>query len=140
MNFISGESNEKNVFIIKDYKMYYHDYFIVEFYPLREITDEIDIKINRQYTNNYQEIIIKGKYKKQYKLNKLNQSQQLMKQDDIIIHDTIKLYDSYLFKGYVKKNQFFLKDYNKPILYQDGKIVLKINVDIEDDEDDVIDL
>ena len=139
LNFISGESKEKNVFIIKDYKMYYHDYFIVEFYPLREITDDIDIKINRQYSNTYQEIIIKGKYKKQYKLNKLSQSQQLMKQDDIIIHDTIKLYDSYLFKGYVKKNQFFLKDY-KPILYQDGKIVLKINVDIEDDEDDVIDL
>ena len=139
LNFISGESKEKNVFIIKDYKMYYHDYFIVEFYPLREITDDIDIKINRQYSNTYQEIIIKGKYKKQYKLNKLNQSQQLMKQDDIIIHDTIKFYDSYLFKGYVKKNQFFLKDY-KPILYQDGKIVLKINVDIEDDEDDVIDL
>ena len=139
LNFISGESNEKNVFIIKDYKMYYHDYFIVEFYPLREITDDIDIKINRQYSNTYQEIIIKGKYKIQNKLNKLSQSQQLMKQDDIIIHDTIKLYDSYLFKGYVKKNQFFLKDY-KPILYQDGKIILKINVDAEDDEDDVIDL
>ena len=139
LNFISGESNEKNVFIIKDYKMYYHDYFIVEFYPLREIHDEIDVKINRQYSNTYQEIIIKGKYKKQNKLNKLSQSQQLMKQDDIIIHDTIKFYDSYLFKGYVKKNQFFLKDY-KPILYQDGKIILKINVDIEDDEDDIIDL
>ncbi len=140
LNFISGESNEKNVFIIKDYKMYYHDCFIVEFYPLREIiTDEIDIKINRQYTNNYQEIIIKGKYKIQNKLNKLSQSQQLMKQDDMIIHDTIKFYDSYLFKGYVKKNQFFLKDY-KPVQYQDGKIILKINVDIEDDEDDVIDL
>ena len=139
LNFISGESNEKNVFIIKDYKMYYHDYFIVEFYPLREIHDEIDVKINRQYSNTYQEIIIKGKYKIQNKLNKLSQSQQLMKQDDIIIHDTIKFYDSYLFKGYVKKNQFFLKDY-KPILYQDGKIILKINVDSEDDEDDVIDL
>ncbi len=139
LNFISGESNEKNVFIIKDYKMYYHDCFIVEFYPLREITDEIEIKINRQYTNNYQEIIIKGKYKIQNKLNKLSQSQQLMKQDDMIIHDTIKFYDSYLFKGYVKKNQFFLKDY-KPVQYQDGKIILKINVDIEDDEDDVIDL
>ncbi len=130
LNFISGESNEKNVFIIKDYKMYYHDCFIVEFYPLREITDEIEIKINRQYTNNYQEIIIKGKYKIQ---NKLNQSVNL------IIHDTIKFYDSYLFKGYVKKNQFFLKDY-KPVQYQDGKIILKINVDAEDDEDDVIDL
>ncbi len=134
MNFISGESNEKNVFIIKDYKMYYHDCFIVEFYPLREIiTDEIDIKINRQYTNNYQEIIIKGKYKIQ---NKLNQSVNL------IIHDTIKFYDYYLFKGYVKKNQFFLKDY-KPIEYQDGKIILKINVDYDneyDDEYDVIDL
>ena len=142
LNFISGESNEKNVFIIKDYKMYYHDYFIVEFYPLREITDDIDIKINRQYSNTYQEIIIKGKYKKQNKLNKLSQSQQLMKQDDIIIHDTIKLYDSYLFKGYVKKNQFFLKDY-KPIEYQDGKIILKINVDYDneyDDEYDIIDL
>ena len=142
LNFISGESKEKNVFIIKDYKMYYHDYFIVEFYPLREIHDEIDVKINRQYSNTYQEIIIKGKYKKQTKLNKLSQSQQLMKQDDIIIHDTIKLYDSYLFKGYVKKNQFFLKDY-KPILYQDGKIILKINVDYDneyDDEYDVIDL
>ena len=142
LNFISGESKEKNVFIIKDYKMYYHDYFIVEFYPLREITDEIDVEINRQYSNTYQEIIIKGKYKKQTKLNKLSQSQQLMKQDDIIIHDTIKLYDSYLFKGYVKKNQFFLKDY-KPIEYQDGKIILKINVDYDneyDDEYDVIDL
>ena len=139
LNFISGESKEKNVFIIKDYKMYYHDYFIVEFYPLREIHDEIKVEINRQYSNTYQEIIIKGKYKIQNKLNKLSQSQQLMKQDDIIIHDTIKLYDSYLFKGYVKKNQFFLKDY-KPILYQDGKIILKINVDSEDDEDDVIDL
>ena len=142
LNFISGESKEKNVFIIKDYKMYYHDYFIVEFYPLREITDEIDIKINRQYTNNYQEIIIKGKYKKQYKLNKLNQSQQLMKQDDMIIHDTIKFYDYYLFKGYVKKNQFFLKDC-EPIEHQDGKIILKINVDYDneyDDEYDVIDL
>ena len=139
LNFISGQSKEKNVFIIKDYKMYYHDCFIVEFYPLREIHDEIKVEINRQYSNTYQEIIIKGKYKKQTKLNKLSQSQQLMKQDDIIIHDTIKLYDSYLFKGYVKKNQFFLKDY-KPILYQDGKIILKINVDSEDDEDDVIDL
>ena len=142
LNFISGESNEKNVFIIKDYKMYYHDYFIVEFYPLREITDEIKVEINRQYSNTYQEIIIKGKYKKQTKLNKLSQSQQLMKQDDIIIHDTIKFYDSYLFKGYVKKNQFFLKDY-KPIEYQDGKIILKINVDYDneyDDEYDVIDL
>ncbi len=139
LNFISGESNEKNVFIIKDYKMYYHDCFIVEFYPLREITDEIDVKINRQYSNTYQEIIIKGKYKIQNKLNKLSQSQQLMKQDDMIIHDTIKFYDSYLFKGYVKKNQFFLKDY-KPVQYQDGKIILKINVDAEDDEDDVIDL
>ena len=127
LDFISGQSKDKNVYVINQYRIYsLLDKLYIEFYPLGKVDFKQEIKPEIHYQDKYQKIIIKGNYE-----SIENQEPEMKNMTYNLLNDNIVKYTSFSFSCFISKSRFILTKFIKESLKEDGKLVFEFQLQIQ---------
>ena len=127
LDFISGQSKDKNVYVINQYRIYsLLDKLYIEFYALGKVDFNQKIKPEIHYQDKYQKIIIKGNYE-----SIENQEPEMKNMTYNLLNDNIVKYTSFSFSCFISKSSFILTKFIKESLKEDGKLVFEFQIQIQ---------
>ncbi len=127
LDFISGQSKDKNINKIHQYRIYSIAYeLFIEFYPLGEVNIE-NIKEPKIIKHEkYQKIIIEGKFEKNNHKND-NKNNNLL-YNKIISVDNIINYNSFYFSCFISKMEYILTGFKRKSSDKDGKLIFVFEI------------